>query len=209
MVKNDLRERGYYSVEKMPKHSGISAVWAILTIFIIVVTFFSIFFIVGQSQSEDKELSMIAYMFENIMTCLVILIAALFLYLYIKLALTLFFCSDRDTSVKLKFLEIKAMPVCFCREAFKVWQTIVIYLVPAAIIYVIVFIMCVLAEASAGALIILFFMSFFMAFDLTLVIYVIYLRIKDKAEYISIDQHIYDITLYNKTYIRVNKKAGK
>ena len=122
--------------------------------------------------------------------------------------ITLPFCSEKN-SVKLKFLEIKSMPICFCREAFTVWQTVVIYLAPAAVIYSLLFTMCLLAEAGPGIMIILFFISFFLAFDLTLVVYVLYFKVKEKAEYIAIDHHVYGMTLFNKAYILENKKGEK
>jgi hypothetical protein len=54
------------------------------------------------------------------------------------------------------------------------------------------------------------FSSFFMAFDLTLVVYVLYLKIKEKIDYISIDQHIYVVTLYRGIYVRtIDKKTYK
>lgn len=209
MVKNDLRERGYYIAEKIPRPSIITVIWIILTLLMIVSTFAGVFAIIQDVQSKDKDASPIAYIFDDMMVCLIILIVALLIYLYLKLALTLIFCSDRANSVKMKFLELKAMPVCFCREAFKVWQIVVIYLAPVVLIYSLIFVMCLVAQASAGAIIIVFFMAFFLCFDLTLVIYVLFIKIKEKVQYISVDQHVYGFTLFNQSYVRENKKAKR
>ena len=209
MVKNDLRDRGYYAVEKIPKAAGITTVWVILTVVIIAATFICAYVIVGDNMDDGKSDNMFAVLDENMMSCLFVLLAALFLYLALKLVITLLFCADKSNSVKLKFLESKAMPICSCREAFKVWQTVVIYLAPVVIIYLPMFIMCVYAAASAGVMIIIFFISFFLAFDLTLIIYVLYFKVKEKIEYISIDHHVYGVTFFNKIYIRENKKTKK
>ena len=206
MIKNDLRERGYYSVEKIPKQSGITVTWVLLTVFIMAVTFVSAFMIVGSVTVEGRSDSLLWFLDANIMLLIAALILAVFMYLALKLIITLLFCSDKTHSVKLKFLEIKSMPVCFCREAFTVWQTVMIYLTPAAVIYSLVFAMCLMADAGPGIMVILFFISFFLAFDLTLVAYVLYLKVKEKAEYIAVDHHVYGITVFNKTYIRENKQ---
>jgi hypothetical protein len=209
MIKSDLRERGYYSVEKIPKQSGITVMWILLALFIMVSTFVSAFMIIGSVTVEGRGRSLLAFLDANIMPLIAALILAIFVYLALKLIVTLLFCTDKTHSVKLKFLEIKSMPICFCREAFKVWQTVVIYLAPASIIYSLVFVMCLLAEAGPGIMLILFFISFFLAFDLTLVVYVLYLKVKEKAEYIAIDHHVYGITLFSKPYIRENRNATK
>jgi hypothetical protein len=55
----------------------------------------------------------------------------------------------------------------------------------------------------------LFFMSFFLAFDLTLVTYVIAVKLKTNIDYIAINHHIYDITLYRSSYIMLGKRASR
>jgi hypothetical protein len=49
------------------------------------------------------------------------------------------------------------------------------------------------------------FMSFFLAYDLTLVLYAAYLKIRHKMDYISIDHHIYEVTLFKKSYVKINR----
>jgi len=68
--------------------------------------------------------------------------------------------------------------------------------------YSLIFFLCVISGAGAAYIIILFFMGFFIAYDLTLVLHVIFYKIKDGMEYVSIDHHVYYMTLYKKTYIR-------
>jgi len=152
------------------------------------------------------------------------LIFAVFFYFGLKLVMTLLFCNDRQNSARLKTLEEKSLPifpVCFCREAFKIWQTAVIYIVPLIIVYSFMFLLCIFdpvdifinggtpfEEVDAGYMTMLFFMSFFMAFDLTLIAYTLYFKIKEKIDYIAIDYHIYGVTLFRKTYVRFNKKPA-
>ena len=51
-----------------------------------------------------------------------------------------------------------------------------------------------------------FFMLFFMVFDLTLVIYILIVKIKDKPDYIAIDHHVYGYTVFKKTYVRFSRR---
>ena len=55
-------------------------------------------------------------------------------------------------------------------------------------------------------MIILAFMWFFMAFDLTAVLYVLYFKFKEKIDYIAIDHHIFDVTLFRGSYVKFSDK---
>ena len=107
------------------------------------------------------------------------------------------------------------MPVCHCREGFRVWQTAVIYLAPIFIIYVFMLVTALtmvgfpFQEIEVGFMTMLVLMSYFFGWDMALVTYVLAIKIKDKIDYIAINHHIYDITLYRSTYIRLGKRASK
>ena len=101
------------------------------------------------------------------------------------------------------------MPICYCREALRVWQTVLIYLVPFILMYSLYLFLCVNYIAYPAFIVIFFFMMFFMGFDLTLVIYVLCVKIKEKPDYISIDHHIFSYTLYNKSYVRFSRRNKK
>jgi hypothetical protein len=44
---------------------------------------------------------------------------------------------------------------------------------------------------------------------LTAVIYLCFAGLKNSIEYVSLDNHIYNYTLYNKSYIKLSKKVRK
>jgi hypothetical protein len=131
-----------------------------------------------------------------------------FLYFALKFALTFLFCSDKYNSIKLKILEDK-FPVCHCREALKVWQTVVVYMLPFILLYSFMIVLCILTLADPFVILIVLFLSFFLAFDMTAVVYVLAAKIKDKADYIAIDRHVYEMTLYKETYVRIGGKKIK
>jgi hypothetical protein len=139
----------------------------------------------------------------------------MFIFLALKFIFTWLFSADRLHSINLKILDGKErpmIPVCQCREGLKVWQTVVIYLVPVVIVYTVMFLLCVtmvsfpFEEVEAGFLTMLFCMMFFMSFDLTLVTYVLFIKNRDKIDYIAVNHHIYELTLFKSTYIRLSKR---
>ena len=219
MVKYELRKMGFSVHERRTKKFMINILWIALAVFIIIGTVILALAIIRLRPGEKSGMvdvqkadfiiggSILVYMLEFII--------AVFVWLGLKFAFTFLFCSDRLNSVKLKILEGHGMPVCYCREALKPWQTIVIYAAPAVIIYLVMLLVGLIMvpfpfqEIETGFITMLFFMTFFLAWDLTLAIYVLAIKIKDKIEYIAIDRHIYEITLYKSTYIRLGKRASK
>jgi hypothetical protein len=130
-------------------------------------------------------------------------IVPVFISLVLKSILTTLVCSDKKHSFTLKLLKNNAMPVCGCREALKVWQIILIYCVPFALTYTPLFVIGVLGGGVLGmAVVITAILAFFWAFDLTLVAYVLFYKIKGGADYIAVDHHVYNLTLYSKSYVR-------
>ena len=76
----------------------------------------------------------------------------------------------------------------------------------AAIIDTVMFIISVLF--GVGFMTMLFLMSFFLAWDLVLITYVMAYKIKNKVNYVAINHHIYDLTLYKGTYIKTGAKKS-
>jgi len=215
MVKYSLHEMGFSAEEKFPRQSGITALWVILTLILTAGTILGVNGILRKDGFE-LELSkapklLIISIIEDfgIQGYFIFFILLFFIYFTLKLIMTLILCSDKNHSTCLKILESKALPVCACREAFKVWQIVIMYCIPVAVIYAPIFSLCIWSEANPGVMIILLFLAFFMAFDLTLVIFVLYIKAKYKIDYISVDYHVYGFTLYHRPYIRINKKSGK
>ena len=132
----------------------------------------------------------------------------LLVYLGLKLILTITVCRDKNHSIKLKMLVDKVMPVCHCREALKVWQTVLIYVVPFVLAYSLMWALCIWTYGDPSIVLLFFFLSFFFAFDLTAVVYVLAIKIIYKIDYISIDHHIYEITMYKQTYVKAKRKPS-
>ena len=192
--------------DKEPNKDLVAFIWVVLTIFIIAGTFSAVLWAVGMGVGNGVD--PLGKFFEHLgaVGYFIVLVAALLLYMLLKFFVTLLFChSTAASSIHLKILEGTAMPVCFCREAFTTWQTLLIYGAPIVLMYALIFFLCVISGAGAVYMIILFFMGFYLAYDLTAVLYVLFYKIKDRMEYISIDHHVYYLTLYKKTYIKTKK----
>ena len=226
MKKHELREQGFSVEEIFPKKRTINILWLIFTGLMIVGTYIALFAVIGYSPNRAGSSPIdIGVNFGKIPVYFIELIIFIFVYFGLKLAAALIFCKDKDNSAKLKTIEEKTLPifpVCFCREAFKVWQTVVMYAAPLIFVYACMFFLCMFQpvdvilggarafeEVDAGYMTMLFFMSFFMAFDITLIAYTLYFKIKNKIDYISVEYHIYGVTLYKKTYVKFNRKPGK
>ena len=220
MIKNDLRVNGFSVEERIPKKSISTLIWVTLTLLLVTGTIMLVVTVVGWiAPAEGSEArSPIDYDLDPNSVPLGMIAFVLFMLAYygIRFALTFLFCHDRYKSIRLKTLEDNHLPVCHCREALKVWQTVVIYIIPIVIVYVSLlritgfwFPLDNITSINFGFLTILIFMSFFLAFDLTLVIYVLFIKVKDKIDYIAVDYHIYRMTLYRDTYVRTGKKGAK
>lgn len=218
MIKHDLREQGFSVEEKYQKKFIINMLWAVIALIMIIGTTTMLMFITGHVMWPDEESGeqppplTITSLEDKIPEQILETLGFLILYFVLKFVLTRIFCKDKNNSIKITILEDKAMPVCLCREAFKVWQTVIIYLVPFVVVYasmVVVAGVQIYVYMQYGFLFMLLFISFFLAFDLVLVIYVLLIRLTHKINYISIDHHIYDVTVYRKAYIKVRGKKSK
>ena len=213
MKKHELRDQAFLIEERTQRKRSINTVWMIVTLLMILGTYVALTAMMGYSPA-DIGVSPIAVEvdFAMIPVYFITLVISVYVYFFLKLAVTLPFCRDKS-SAKLKFLQDRSLPifpVCFCREAFRVWQTAVMNGIPIVIVYAYMFFFCVMfGSMDAGFMTMLFFMSFFMAFDLTLVLYAVMFKIRDKIDYISIDYHIYGVTLFKQAYIRSRRGANR
>ena len=147
-----------------------------------------------------------ALTFVGPMSIFVYLIIWEFMYLAVKLVATLFVCHDKKDSIKLKILKGTAMPVCSCGEALSLWHILVSYLIPFVFMYSVLLFLCSATDDFDMLVyntITVVFMSLFLSYDLTLVIYSVYMKIRYKMDYISIDHHIYEVTLFKKSYVKL------
>jgi hypothetical protein len=62
---------------------------------------------------------------------------------------------------------------------------------------------------ETGFLTMLYLVSVFIAFDLTLVAHVLFRKIKDGADYIAVDNHLYKMTVYTASYVMIGGKKVK
>ena len=208
MIKNDLRKKGLDGDFKEPNESLINYIWAVL-ILIVGASFFMLTIrkYVSVSELSDILTNINHFMYEifDIFMPVVYLVFFLFLYLSLKTIMTILFCKDKIRSVFLKVLKGKGIPIVTCKEALTVWQTVLIYLVPIVLMYSMMIGLCVSSQEHlfymAVYITIFIFLSYYMAFDLTLVLYVLFYKVKDDINYISVDFHVYQMTVFNRTYV--------
>jgi len=223
MVKHDLREQGFSVVEKTNKKSVITLFWVGFTFLMVVGAIFLIISVVGYSSegsaksdtsptaSGGWDLDSTEQGFAFLLFYFAELFGSLAIYFTVKFLVTFLVCTDRYNSIKFKLLENNSLPVCHCKEALTVWQTMLIYLFPAVIGYGYMVGWCAyqvyVSSMRATFMLTFMFISFFMAFDLTLAVHVLYMKIKEKVNYISIDRHVFVMTLFKGTYVKFNNKA--
>jgi hypothetical protein len=213
MVKYDLREQGYAIQEKFAKKFITGIVWAVFTILMIALS--GVLLYIGNKAIPvyaDNEAQMTFFMHGDIILYMFGFILVVFLHFILKFLLTFKFCHDKYNSVTLKTLEDYKFPVCYCREALKTWQIILIYVVPAVVVYVLMFLISTtmlgnpFREVESGFMTMLFFLSFFLAFDFMLVAHVLFMKIRYNADYIAIDNHVYRMTAYTASYVTIKGK---
>lgn len=134
----------------------------------------------------------------NVIGILILLIFFELLYCALKLCISIIFTRNKESLVKLKIVKGKGLPICYCSEAFKVSQIVVIYLLPIIFMYSILYMMMVTYELFAWYIVISFFMTIFMTFDLTAVIYALFCKVKYKIDYIAFDRHLYESNIFKK-----------
>ena len=227
MIKDNLLDMGFSEQHIYPNAKIINGLWAALFWIINILTFIVLTLIRKDMDIMDREdplkdIHIFLYGgFDVIgignLIFVFYFILLLFMYFAVKCMLTVLFCKDKDSIKKdkgsTKFLFLKdysKMPVCFCREAQKTWQIVLVYLIPFASIYAPMF---YLAYKVGGAgrgvyTVLLFILLFIMSFDLLPVIYVLIAKLRYGMDYISIDCHVYEMTLYRNTH-KPNKRTKK
>ena len=217
MVKYDLRQQGYSVEEYKPKQSILTMIWVFLTLFLLAGAIFSVYgfflFVLGMDgatlDSARNNYFFANYIANNFLAFWFLLTFFLFIHLALRLIMTLIVCNDKIYSIKIKMLVDKAMPVCHCREALTIRQTVLIYFVPFFVTYSLMIALCILTLAEPFFILLFLFLSFFLAFDLIVVIYVLIFKKKYKIDYIALDHHIYEVTFYKQTFVKFGRKSAK
>jgi hypothetical protein len=101
------------------------------------------------------------------------------------------------------------MPINSYREAFKTGQITAAHLIPGVFMYVLLLTLSTMSGGNINLFFLNLIMAFLISFDLTLVVYVLFLKIKTNAGYIALGNHVYSLTLYSKSYVKKTKPAGK
>jgi len=229
MLKSDLRGSGLNERTIEPKHSGINRLWVILTLLLIIMSFILVSFVVenfmGNVRMEDRGEhddifmtivnSVIAAIGQyigadgaTVAFFLMFLIFSLIAYLFLKCLIMAVSC-HKGNSIRMKILKDTKVPVCLCTEALKVWQMVLVHTAPFVLTYSLFIFLCIRYTANPVFTLTLVFLLFYMALDLTLVIYVLRFKMRETIDYISSEQHVYMLTLFSKTYIRARKKSRR
>jgi len=129
----------------------------------------------------------------------VIFIAIMLSYFILKVCAISLFCQyKKDSIATFKVLETGGISIFTCREALKMWQIILIYTVPAVLTYSMLSIAIIALTFESFFMFSLLLISLLAACDFTIALYIIYIKITYRPDYIAINHHIYNLTLYTK-----------
>ena len=130
----------------------------------------------------------------------VLLIIFELIYCAVKLCISMIYTRNKESIVKLKILKGKGIPVCYNSEAFKVSQIAAMYITPIIFIYSILYILMTTpdSELLPFYMVICLFMTIFITFDTTAVIYALFCKAKYKIDYIAFDHHLYESNIFKK-----------
>lgn len=144
----------------------------------------------------------------KILMFIVLIIMEVLIYFFFVRLFTSLFCDKKFNNTCLKILKYTQMPVCLCKEALKPYQIVISYIIPMILVYVPMFILCIFASNS-GFLFSLIIFTVLTAPDNVLMIYILYLTKKEKPDYISIENHVYGITLFKRYSYNLNRNRKK
>jgi hypothetical protein len=157
MLKNELRDKGFDGQQQIPSGWTIGLIWAVLAVIMIVfslqgsLAIASAFGISAESEMNylmEFNENLIAFMGDTAAVPIIILfVLCLILYFGLKCIITRLFCEGKSS---VALVMKNAMPICLCREALKVSQTIFIYIIPAFLVYTLLFILSVFSAFDVG-----------------------------------------------------------
>jgi len=199
MLRNDLLENNYQFELIEPKKVVINAIWVSLALVFMTISVL-LFMAIYLGSFNDISIPYIEF---NSLLLNIVFIVMPFIYFIFKDILTSFFCSNKNNHSTADLFAKTETPVWNYREAFAIWQIVLIYLLPMIFMYPMMLGLSVLSSGNISLLIMIFIMTFFMTSDLTLVIYVLFLKSKYNTEYIAINNHVYSLTLYS-TNLKIN-----
>lgn len=200
MIKYDLTEKGYFKTEKIMNNSILRIFWAFFTIAASVFTFWLAWILFAQNQSNDiRDGGSFAATLDNSLTLVYFFLIPIGLTIYLIFTRFLMksFCKNKSESMSVRSNDtITLLPMSYCREALKPWQFVVTYAVSLAVVYIPLFTWWFLYH-GVGTFVTIFFIMIYVAPDIVLVFYILYVKLTEGADYISVDDHI-RLTLYSK-----------
>ena len=200
MLRNDLLENGYNFETIEPKKYIINLLWTGVAL-IFIVPVLVLYFLIINDYLADISLP---YIDLSATVINITFIAVPVIYFILKEILTSLLSSDKNgknKNIQMKYTPDTGIPVWVGREAFKTWQILIIYLTPLILIYPLLILASIVSGGNINLLVLFLIMTFFMSSDLTLVIYVLNLKIRYNADYVAVKNHVYMLTLYSRESI--------
>jgi len=192
MLRNNLLENNYNFERKMPKKWLVSMIWTFLCLSFLAGSFG--IFILAIMLDSPERLHLFDY---GIFPYIIIFAVISILYFGLKIRMTSSFCNNKEQNMAVRITE-DGLPVFACKEALKTWQIILVHTMPAVLIYIILCAGILSIAFDVYLVMLLFVVSFVLAYDLALVVCVLFMRAKYKPDYIAVNRHIYDMTLYTR-----------
>ena len=196
MLRTNLLEDGYCFKMIEPKKTIINLIWAVWILLLMA----PIVLIYLMMYSGNMENAALPYIDFPIAAVNIMFLAMPAIYLILKEILTSLFCAERNRNIEMKLHSATDMPINAQREAFKTWQLVIIHSVPFVCVYPLLLITTVISGANINLFIVDSVMAFLISFDLTLAVYIMFVKTRHSPNYIALNSHIYNFTLYSRKY---------
>ena len=195
MKRLSLLENNYNFERKLPNRWLVTMLWTFLCLIFLAVSL-GVFILAAANTPINAPDKLYLTDF-GILPYIIIFAGIPFIYYGLKLRMTSSFCDKKNENMTVRMTD-DGVPVFTCREALKTWQIILVHTLPAVLAYFGLCAVILSVAFDAYCMILLFLAGFVIAYDLVLVICVLYIRARYNPDYISVNRHAYDITLYNK-----------
>ena len=195
MIRNNLLDNNYNFERKLPNKWLVSMLWTFLCLIFLSASF-GIFILatINTPINAPEKLYLTDF---GILPHIIIFSGIPFIYYGLKLRMTSSFCDKKKENMSVKMTD-DGVPVFTCKEALKTWQIILIHTIPAVLAYSALCAVILSVAFDAHCIILLFLAAFVVAYDFALVICVLFMNARYKPDYIAVNRHVYDMTLFTK-----------
>ena len=196
MSRTELLDNNYNFEQKRPKGSVILILrLSLAVIFVALSAQVSAFAYASDSVDKIHSSSQVV---------IIIFAAIMLIYFALKVGIITMCCQyKKDAIATFKVLETGGISIFTCREALKGWQLVLIHSLPSILAYTVLCVMIAIWTFESVFMFFLFLSSIFLACDFTVAAYIIYIKITYRPDYIAINHHIYNLTLYKKMLDKV------